>query len=171
MDSAGMRSDSQVIHVGEDLALPWDLKNWFEAPVLRQWVIDEIQTLNWNNPEVIEYLSQRPGFQPKAALCLLTYAYATGIFESEEIDRKSHVDPEYVAIVGADWKGESRQLRRFRRDCRGLLKWALVQVFKQALRARLGEFMLPAGLKRRLVDAAVMRLDLAHQMDRSQDGL
>ena len=65
----------------------------------------------------------------------------------------------------------SDRVRGFRRDCRGLLKWALVQLFKRALRARLGDFMLPAGLKRRLVDAAVMRLDLARQMDRGYDGL
>ena len=90
MDRTGMRTDTQVMHVGEEVALPWDLRNWFEAAVLRQWVSEEFEALDWNNPEVIEYLSQRPGFQPKAALSLLTYAYATGLFESEEIDRKAH---------------------------------------------------------------------------------
>ena len=122
MDRTGMRTDTQVMHVGEEVALPWDLRNWFEAAVLRQWVSDEFEALDWNNPEVIEYLSQRPGFQPKAALSLLTYAYATGLFESEEIDRKAHDDPEYAAIAGANWKGGARQLTRFRRECRGLLK-------------------------------------------------
>ena len=65
MDRTGMRTDTQVMHVGEEVALPWDLRNWFEAAVLRQWVSEEFEALDWNNPEVIEYLSQRPGFQPK----------------------------------------------------------------------------------------------------------
>lgn len=171
MHKTNMRTDAQVIHVGEELALPWDLRNWFESGALRQWVTDEIDTLDWNNPQVVDYLRQRPGFQPKAALCLLAYAYATGVFESEEIERKGNADVDYLAIVGAGWRADARQLTSFRRECRGLLKWALVQLFKRALRARLGDFMLPAGLKRRLVDAAVMRLDLAHQMDRGYDGM
>ena len=171
MDKPDMRTDPQAIHVGEELALPWDLRNWSASDTLRQWIAEEIDTLDWNNSHVVDYLRQRPGFQPKAVLCLLTYAYATGVFESEEIERKGHVDPDYLAIVGAGWRGEARQLTRFRRECRGLLKWTLVQLFKRALRARLGDFMLPAGLKRRLVDAAAMRLDLARQMDRGHDGL
>jgi hypothetical protein len=170
MDAAEKKGAAQLIRLGEDLALPWDLREWFDGSVLRQWILAEFDSLDWNNPDVLEYLRQRPGFQPKSVLCLLTFAYATGVFESDEIERKGHSDPEYEAIVGAGWRGEGRLLTRFRRECRGLLKWALVQLFKQALRARLGDVMLPAGLKRRLVDAAVMRLDLAHQMDRGYEG-
>ena len=39
------------------------------------------------------------------------------------------------------------------------------------LKARLGDIFLPAGLKRRLLDAAVARLDFARQMDRGGEGL
>jgi hypothetical protein len=171
MEETEMKTDTQAIQVGEDEGLPWDLRAWFEPAVLRDWIAGELGTLDWNNPDVLEYQRQRPGFQPRAVLCLLTYAYVTGVFESEEIERKVHTDPDYQAIAGNAWRGEARKLTRFRRECRGLLKWSMVQVFKQALKARLGEDMLPPGLKRRLVDAAVMRLDLAHQMDRGYDGL
>lgn len=166
-----MRTDAQVLHAGEDLALPWDLREWSEPAALRQWITGEIESLDWNNPEVIEYLRQRPGFQPKALLCLLTYAYATAVFESEEVQRKALADPEYQAFVGERWRMDARGLTRFRRENRGLLKWALVQLLKHVLRARLGEAMLPAGIKRRLLDAAVLRLDMARQMDRGHDGL
>src|SRR2546426_1067296 len=113
MDTTDMRTDAQAIHVGAELALPWDLRNWFGADTLRQWIVEEIDTLDWHNPEAVDYLRQRPGFQPKAVLCLLTYAYATGVFESEEIDRRGHADADYLAIVGVGWRADARQLTRF----------------------------------------------------------
>ena len=166
-----MRTDAQPIAAGEDLALPWDLRDWTSGEALRRWIAEDIGTLDWNNPPVVEFLRQRPGFDPKACLCLLPYAYATAVFESDEIYRKCLADAEYKAIVGEGWRMEARGITRFRRENRGLLKWALVQLFKRALRARFGDFRLPTGLKRRLVNAAVTRLDLARQLDRGHDGL
>ena len=62
----------------------------------------------------------------------------------------------------------SKTIARFRRDNRGLVKWCLVHLFRRALRAKfgLGETPLPAGLKKYLVDAAIMRIDIARHMDR-----
>ena len=71
MNTTDMRTDAQVIHLGEELTLPWDLRNWCGADILRQWIAEEIGSLDWGNPQVVDYLRQRPGFQPKAVLCLL----------------------------------------------------------------------------------------------------
>lgn len=169
MQAPLMKADTQVIHISDELALPWDLRQWFDAATLRGWIEQEIGSLDWGNPQVVEYLRQRPGFQPRALLCLLAYAYATASFESDEIVRKGMMEPEYQALVGERWRMDGPGLTRFRRENRGLLKWALVQVFKRALRARHGDFVLPAGVKRRLVDAAVARLDLGRQMDRGHE--
>ena len=171
MDMDAMRLDAQLIPVGEQLALPWDLREWVEPAVLRQWVAEEIDSLDWNNPQIVEHLRTRPGYQPKPLLSLLVYAYATAAFESEEILRRCFANEEYRSIGGPQVRWNARTFTRFRRENRGLLKWALVQIFKRALRAKRGDFLLPAGVKRRLIGAAVTRLDLARQLDRGHDGL
>ena len=171
MEMDAMRLDVQFIPVGEQLALPWDLREWFAPTVLRQWVTEEIDSLDWNNPQIVEHLRTRPGYQPKPLLSLLVYAYATAAFESEEILRRCFATEEYRSIGAPLARWNARTFTRFRRENRGLLKWALVQIFKRAIRAKRGDFLLPAGVKRRLIGAAVTRLDLARQLDRGHDGL
>jgi len=77
----------------------------------------------------------------------------------------------FRSICSRQAPSSDKALIRFRRENRGLLKWSLTQLFKRALKARLGELRLPAGLKGRLLDAAVTRLGMARQMDRGSDGL
>ena len=166
-----MRLDAQMIPVGEPLALPWDLREWFAPEVLRQWIAEEIDSLDWNNPQLVEHLRTRSGFQPKRLFSLLVYAYATAAFESEEIARRCFAEAEYRSFGGPNGRWDARTFTRFRRENRGLLKWALVQIFKRAIREKRGDSLLPAGVKRRLIGAAVTRLDLARQMDRGHDGL
>jgi hypothetical protein len=170
MDIQEMRPDAQDIAITEDLALPWDFAEWFDGPTIGRWVAEDVETLDWANPEVVEHLRLRPGYDPKALLCLLTYAYATAVFESDEIQRRCDSEPEYRKLAGRRAAVGGSEITRFRRENRGLLKWALVQFFKRAIRARLGDVLLPAGLKRRLLNAAVTRLDLARQMDRGHEG-
>ena len=166
-----MKSDVEVQARGDELAIPWDLTEWFESAALRQWIAEAVDTLNWANPEVVSYLRAYPGYQPKMLLCLLTYAYATGVYDSAEIVRRCERDAAFREICGSHAPAAARTLSRFRRENRGLLKWCLVQLFKRAIKARLGDFFLPAGLKRRLLDAAVTRLDLGRQIDRGSEGL
>ncbi len=52
MELGVMRLDAQLISVGEQLALPWDLREWFTPTVLRQWISEEIDSLDWNNPQL-----------------------------------------------------------------------------------------------------------------------
>jgi hypothetical protein len=171
MDMDEMRLDAQLIPVGEQLALPWDLREWFAPAVLCQWIVEEVDSLDWSNPELIEHLRTRPGYEPKPLFSLMVYAYATAAFESDEIQRRFIAQEEYRSIGGPHARWDARSFTRFRRENRGLLKWALVQVFKRAIRAKRGDILLPAGLKRRLIGAAVTRLDLARQLDRGHDGL
>jgi hypothetical protein len=166
-----MRTSAQMIPLGNELAMPWDLTEWFDPAALRQWITDEIESLDWANPELIEYLRSNPAYHPKMLLCLLSYAYATGAYDSEEIVRRCEKDVPFREICGSHAPASGHALSRFRRENRGLLKWCLVQLFKHAIKARLYESHLPAGLKRRLLDVAVTRLDLARQMDRGAEGL
>ena len=164
------RSSGDVRWLGESPALPWDFREWCTADQLRSWVTLEIDSLDWSNPEVVAHLRQRPGYAPRALLILLSYSYLTALFESDEIQRRCEMDAAYGEVSGARFLPGAGEMTQFRRENRGLLKWVLVQVIKRAFRSRVGEFPIPAGLKRRIVDAAVARLDLARQMDRGYQG-
>lgn len=169
-DSSPLRGRGDVLWLGESPALPWDFREWCEAGQIRAWITLEVNSLDWSNPDLLTHLRQRPTYSPKALLILILYSYLTALFESDEIQRRCDVDPAYGEVSGARFTPGAAEITQFRKENRGLLKWGLVQVIKRAIRSRVGEFPLPAGLKRRIVDAAVARLDLARQMDRGYQG-
>lgn len=156
----------------ETLRIPMDLAQWVDAALLSAWVLEEVATLDWANAELQKYLQAHPDFQPRDLLCLSMYAYATGMFESEEI---------VAALRGAHpelrkfWRGPgptTKEIGRFRKENRALLKWGIVQLLKRALQQKfqLGEMRLPSGLRQALLDSALERLDLARHMDRAAQG-
>ncbi|MCI0745005.1 MAG: hypothetical protein L0Y58_06330 [Verrucomicrobia subdivision 3 bacterium] len=153
------------------LLIPWDLSEWIERTVLRAWVDEEVGSMDWSNPELIEFLRANPNYRPREVLTLLGYAYATGVYESEEISRLCVADKIMREICAGHFPS-TRALERFRRDNRGLLKWVLAQILKRAFRAHynLQSGLLAAGLKHHLVQLAVERLDLARHMDRATQG-
>jgi Transposase domain (DUF772) len=171
MNGSERRSASSSVSSPDPVKIPWDLSQWFDKTVLLDWVKKEVEALDWANPKLLEVLNQHPNFRPKMMLVLLTWCYATGVFESSEIYHLCHSDPALRALCGDNPPAE-RSVGHFRRDNRGLIKWALAQVFKKALRTKfnLSQPLLPAGLKRFLDDAALLRLDVARQMDRGASG-
>ena len=154
------------------LAIPWDLSEWHKPALLLQWILEDVEALDWANPELVAYLAAHRSYQPKLLLCLLAYSYATGVYESEEIVRSFYQDDGLRREFGGAGP-EAQAIAKFRRENRGLLKWCLVHLFKRALRAKfeLGDLVLPAGLRKYLVDAAITRIDIARHMDRgSREG-
>jgi len=152
-----------------DFQIPWDLTEIVEPKRLADWVREEIAGLHWDNPELIEYLRAHPNYHPRMFLTVLTYAYSSGVFESEEILRRCDSEPGYRAL-STDAAPESvAAIRKFRRDNRALLKWSLIQVLKRCLEytSNAGQLLLPAGVKRLLLDNAVARLELARHLDRA----
>ncbi len=164
-----MRTEGQALVRGGELTLPWNLCEWTQPTHLLQWIEEELATLDWGNPAVIEFLRQRPRYEPRKLLGLLAFAYLTGRFESEDIEHCCRQHEEFKVITGGQWVPGSREITRFRRENKGLVKWVLAQVLKRVLRFHLGDVPLPAGLKRRVIDAAVVRLDYARQMDQSRE--
>lgn len=164
-----MLIEGQALVRGGGLTLPWNLGEWIAPATLNAWTEEEIATLDWGNPAVVEFLRQRPRYEPRKQLHLLALAYLTGTFEAEEIQIRCKGDAEFKLITGDHWRPAPGDLSRFRRENRGLVKWVLVQVMKRALRAHLGDTPLPAGLKRRVLDAAALRIDYARQMDQSRE--
>lgn len=155
----------------ERLSVPWNLTEWVDAPSIRQWVDEEIVTLDWSNPELLKLLRENPKLRARELLTILSYAYCTGVYESQEVSELCASDPILRSICGENLPS-TRMLERFRRENRGLLKWVLVQILKRALRAKynVNTSMLPAGLRQHLVDLATERLDLARHMDRAGQG-
>src|SRR6185436_4960964 len=107
--------------------LPWDLSEWIEKGTLAEWIKSDLESLDWSNPELVKYLKANPGYRPKMMLTLLTYAYATKVYDSESIVRHCDSDKIYRAICEND-PPRPNAVSRFRRENRSLLKWCLVQL-------------------------------------------
>jgi len=166
-----LTTDMPASRQSDKAALPWDLTEWIETKQLREWIVEVVESLDWSNPELVEYLRTHPAYRPKLMLKLLVLAYACGIFESEEIVRRCYQDELFRSIC-ANAPPTPAAVARFRRENRGLLKGCLLQLFKRAFKTKfaLGDTMLPAGVRRYLEEAAGTRLDVARQMDRGASG-
>ena len=151
--------------------MPWDLSQWVDKSLLLAWVREEVGRLDWANPRLREHLEANPKFRPRLMLCLLTWAYVTGLFESLEIAEASARDSRWEDLTEGQ-PPSVNAVTRFRRENRGLIRWCLLQVLKKATRVHcnLKESRLPAGLRRHLEEAAALRIDIARQMDRGSSG-
>lgn len=155
----------------ERLSVPWNIAEWVDAQTIRAWLEEEIATLDWENPELVKFLRENPKLRARSLLTILSYAYCTGVYESEEVSHLCATDAILRSVCAEDFPS-TRLLERFRRENRGLLKWLLVQILKRALRAKhnLNTSMLPAGLRQHLIELATQRLDVARHMDRAGQG-
>jgi hypothetical protein len=151
-------------------SIPLDLSEWVPVSRLREWIMEDVATLDWTSPELLELLRQHTEFEPKALLNTMTLAYATGIFSAEEIARRCSVDVEFRA-VRPKLRPITAELKAFRKENRAILKWSLAKVITHALKAQFIECdsieVLPMGLRRYVVENATERLDIARHMDRS----
>lgn len=163
-----MNADNGFAESTEKFSVPWDITQWLDKSSLLTRIIEDIDSLDWQNPELIEFLRENPNFQARFLLVLITFAYAMGICESEEVVEMYYADAELKHRLPGQ-PPSPRAITRFRRENRGLLKWSVMQALKHALRCRfeLGDTPLPPGLRRLLSDAAATRIDVGRHMDRS----
>jgi len=152
---------------GDPLGLPWDVREWVETEQLLEWIDAEVETINWQNPGVVAFEQKHPQFRPRMFLRLLTYAYASGTYASEDIADGCYRDETLRRICESD-PPTARAIAAFRKENRGLLQWFLMELFKHAIKHKfkVGDLLVSPGLKRSLADAAVARIDLARHMDR-----
>lgn len=166
-----MQPASAATAATQRFALPWDLSEWSSPEELLKAVNDEIAGLDWANAELVELLRANPTYEPRFLLTLLSYAYARGICESEEIVALYSQDSDLRRLFPG--RGPSApEIARFRRENRGLLKWCLTELLRRVLRDKfdLRDTLMPPGLRRYLADVAVARLDVARDMDRAARG-
>lgn len=148
----------------DTLGIPWDLTEWIDQRRLLEWIDEEIATLDWNQPNLIAFLRANPAFRPKMWLRLMLYAYVTGIYGSDEIIACAYEREPFKTMCG-ELPPTSYELRAFRRENRGLLKAFLVQIFKRTLKEKFEQTLIPSGLRQRLIEAALLRIDLAREAD------
>src|SRR5436305_5021495 len=133
---------TQTLEQTDQLGLPWDLREWVDQRQLADWVEKEIETIDWENPNVIAFERSHPQFCPKMFLRLLTYAYATGFYSSEDVAEGCYRD-EVLRALSEGVPPTARAIVAFRRENRGLLQWFLMELFKKALKhnLKLGDFL------------------------------
>ena len=152
------------------LSIPMDLSLWAPVTQLRDWIMTDVATLDWTNAELLEILRQRPEFEPKALVNTMTLGYAPGVFAAEEIARHCSENPAF-RNVRPKLPPIASDLKKFRKENRGVLKWCLTSIITRAVKTHFiegGEIdVLPAGLRRHVVENVIERLDIARHMDRS----
>ena len=158
----------------QELSIPLDLGEWVPARQLREWITTDIATLDWTNGELMEVLRKHPEFEPKVLLNTMALAYATGIFTADEIARRCSTDLGFRS-VRPKLPPIPSDVKAFRKENRGILKWALAKVITRALITQFTERdtidVLPMGLRRYVVENATERLELARHLDRGNSNL
>lgn len=149
-------------------AVPWDITEWIDRSALLGGIVEDIDALDWSNPELQEALRANPAFQPRLLLVLITYAYAMGVCESAELTELYYRDAALKKLFPVPPPSPTA-INRFRRDHLGLLKWSINQALKRAFRAHfdLGDAAIPPGYKRALLDATSTRIFLGRRMEHS----
>ena len=168
-ETATIEMEAPMTTEKEELSIPHDLSEWAPVAQLREWIMTDVAQLDWTSPEILELLRRHPHFEPKALLNTMTLAYATSIFTAEEAARRCSTDVEFRA-VRPKLPPVAEEMKAFRKENRGVLKWTLAQVIARALKTQFIEGdrieVLPAGLRRIVVENAIERLELARHLDR-----
>jgi len=172
MNETATIDDMPRMTEAEQLSIPLDLSLWNSTAQLRKWIVSNVATLDWTLPELLEQTKNLQEVEPKALLIVMTLAYVTGVFGAEEIAPLCSSDAEF-RMVRPKLPPLPGDLKQFRKENRALLKWCLVDVITEALKSKFieseGVDILPPGLRRRVVDNAVERLEIARHMDRSTE--
>lgn len=166
-----MSENTNTAERASKFSVPWDVSQWIARPALMEKLEQDLDGLNWSNPELVAFLDANPNFHPRFLLVLMSYAYATGRCESEEINDLCYQD-EIIKLRLPGQAPSPAAISRFRRDHRGLLRWLLTQAFRHALRNHyeLGDAPIPPGITRLLREAAASRIDVGRHLDRSVQG-
>lgn len=143
-----------------DLRPPLDVRHWVDPWLLADWSEKEVEKLGDSTRSI------GPGNSFRRLARLLVFAYASRVFDSEEIVRKCHVDPVFRVLCDGD-PPIARELWSFRRNNRTLLQDLLSRVLLFSVRERFGlDPTVPQpGLDEDLRQHATERLNIARHMD------
>jgi hypothetical protein len=150
--------------------LPTDLSEWVSPGLITTWIEQEIRKMDWDNPLWMKCLQRCPECRHRAMVCLLSFAYATGLFSSQEIAEAAWSEAMLRAICNGQ-PPSAREVRTFRRQNRSAIECVLAGVLRQAI---IRQFALHANpllseIEPVLRDHAAERIEIARQMDMDDD--
>jgi hypothetical protein len=141
-----------------------DLREWVSPEALLSWIGEELSALDV--PGRANHAMENETSSPNMMLTILSFAYSTGRFESEDIIHECRADPLFHSLGPGEtaWPEDVAHLRR---QNRGLLITVLARLLGRAFRQHFGidSAVLPAKLKQSFHEEAVERLDIARHMD------
>jgi hypothetical protein len=158
----------EAIDLDEVSRLIDHLRGWVDPFALASWVVEEAEVLSLDAR--MQPADEKAECDPCVILSVLAYAYATGVFSSEEIVRNCRTNAAFGAL--ADGKFLFRQeLTRFRRRHRKLLMELVARVFVRAVGEWFGMSAdrIAPYLESYLRRAAIERLDIARHLDAADE--
>ncbi len=146
-----------------------DLRQWSPTPTILAWIERELQNLSSNDSAVREALEQNPGGRIREMLSVLTFAYVSQMFDSEEIATACRVQETFGQLC-AGRPPFAYELQSFRHKHRALLERLLTRVLVRAIKAKfdLDASLITAELEQDLSERARQRLDIARHLDAGQ---
>jgi Transposase domain (DUF772) len=123
--------------------LPSDLGEWFERKELVKLVLEAVEGVDCSLEDGHEAEGEMKTKFP-LLVTLLTYCYATGVYESRQIEFETKRDATLRYLCGnacPDWN----ILRNFRRFHRGAITQSLVKLFALAWKSHFGFELRPEG--------------------------
>ena len=164
----GQAAEDQRAAPTEEFKPPLDIRDWIDPWVVAAWTEEEVERLCKSEPAMAGFLSPRPEYRPQMLLRLLAFAYASRVFDSEEIVQKCYSDPVFRVLCDGG-PPMARDLWRFRRNTRALLERILSRVLFRSVQERFGlDATVPQpDLEEDLLHRATERLNIARHMDQA----
>lgn len=133
-----MKSQKQTTAEAASTGLPSDLSVWLDKTSLVGLVLEAVQEQPWTG--LMERFKEGNGeeYRPQMLATLLTYCYASGRSDSQEIEEYMGTDAVIRYLCAGD-RPSWQMLMRFRRACRPLLERALARVLERTWELRMGQ--------------------------------
>lgn len=140
-----------------------DLRQRVGGGNLLRWALEAPQAVEGAPAEMLRACFG--DFRPQMMLTLLSFAYASSYYGSEDIERAIESDRTFRYICARIYP-DAKAMRRFRRAFRGALDQCLLYVLRQAALAMSGADALTPELERQVQSATTEKIELAVVMDR-----
>ncbi len=112
--------------------LPENLREWVGGKTLLDLALDAVATVQSEDPISTGSV---PAGLPRVLLTLLTYCYASGLYQSDDIERQILTDAD-LRYLSANFPVSADELRRLRRAHRGALQRSLERLLQSAWRVQ-----------------------------------
>jgi hypothetical protein len=150
-------------HTGSIFPVHIDLRQRVGTDKLLRWALEAPQAIEGTAAETLH--ARFGDFRPQTMLTLLSFAYASSCYGSEDIERAIEGDRTFRYICARIYP-DTKAIRRFRRHFRAALDQCLAYVLRQAAIELTGNSGLSSELEQQVLSATTEKIELAVVMDR-----